>query len=185
MNIQPVVLAGRVVRLEPLALRHLEALSAVGLDPELWRWTASFVDSADKMRTYLETALREQSEGRTLPFATLDLASNTVVGSTRFGNIDVVNRRVEIGWTWLAPQWQRTGINTEAKYLMLTYAFESLSCIRVELKTDALNEQSRRAITRLGAKERNAAQPHDHLQRPRTRFGLFQYSCRRVARGEG
>lgn len=160
MNFQPVVLEGRLVRLEPLALHHLEALSAVGLDPGLWRWTTSFVGSAQEMRAYIETALREGREGRSLPFAIVDRASNRVVGSSRFGNIDGINRRAEIGWTWIAPQWQRTGINTEAKYLLLTYAFESLGCVRVELKTDALNEQSRRAILRLGAKEEGTLRSH-------------------------
>ena len=98
--------------------------------------------------------------GSALPFATIDTASERVIGSTRYGNIDHANRRLEIGWTFVAPAWQRTRINTEAKYLMLRYAFETLGSIRVELKTDALNQTSRRAIARIGAREEGTLRHH-------------------------
>ncbi len=160
MSNQSITLAGKTTRLEPLSLEHLDSLAVVGTDPELWRWTATQASNVDEMRTYIEIALQEQKEGRSLPFATIDVATGQAVGSTRFGNIDRVNRRVEIGWTWLARNWQRTGVNTEAKYLMLRYAFEELGCIRVELKTDSLNERSRRAILRLGAKEEGTLRSH-------------------------
>lgn len=160
MEIKPIVLAGQFVRLEPLSFDHLGGLCAVGLDPELWRWTTNVVLSADQMRDYVATALREQQEGRALPFATIDVATETIVGSTRFGNIDCANRRVEIGWTWVARRWQHTAVNTEAKYLMLRHAFEDLHCLRVELKTDALNEKSRAAILRLGAQEEGTLRNH-------------------------
>lgn len=158
--IQPVVLEGTHVRLEPLSLNHLEALCRVGIDPELWRVTASNVRTSDEMRTYIETALRAQAEGTALPFATIDRATGTVVGSTRFGNIEPVHRRLEIGWTWIARPWQRTPLNTEAKYLMLCLAFGSLKCIRVEFKTDSLNDRSRAAILRIGAKEEGILRNH-------------------------
>src|SRR5205823_5713344 len=118
---------------------------AAGLDPEIWRWTASLVRTAADLRAYIETALEWQRQGAALPFAIIATASGRAVGSTRYANIDRANRRLEIGWTWLARDAQRTPINTEAKYLLLRHAFETLGCIRVEFKTDALNERSRSA----------------------------------------
>ena len=160
MKIEPVTLAGRHARLEPLALAHLEALGAVSLDPDIWRWMPAPVTNRDELRAYIEEALRGQQAGTALPFATVTQAGNQVVGCTRYGNIDGNHRRVEIGWTWVARLWQRTAINTEVKYLMLRHAFESLGCIRVELKTDALNERSRAAILRLGAREEGTLRQH-------------------------
>jgi RimJ/RimL family protein N-acetyltransferase len=153
MNVQPVILEGRYVRLEPLTAGHHGDLCAVGLDEDLWRWIPTSVRTADDMRAYIELALREQVAGSALPFATVDRASGRAIGSTRFANIDRGHRRLEIGWTWIGRQWQRTAVNTEAKYLMLRHAFETLGAMRVELKTDSLNERSRRAILRLGATE--------------------------------
>jgi RimJ/RimL family protein N-acetyltransferase len=112
------------------------------------------------MRRYVETALTEQRAGTALPFATVERASNTVVGSTRFANAVHEHRRVEIGWTWISPRWQRTGVNTEAKYLMLRHAFDVLGCQRVELKTNALNARSRAAMRRIGAKEEGTLRSH-------------------------
>ncbi len=152
LNIQPVTLAGPHVRLHPLTLAHHDALCEVGLDDALWRWIPKPVHSREDMLDYMRTALQWQADGTALPFVTIDQSSGRVVGSTRFMNIDKPNRHVEIGATWIARPWQRTAINTEAKYLMLRHAFEKLGCIRVELKTDALNEQSRTAILRIGAK---------------------------------
>ncbi len=144
-------LAGAHVRLEPLTLEHVDALCAVGLDPAIWRWYTHRVNDAAEMRAWVETALAWQAAGTALPYATIERATGRVIGSTRFMNIDAANRRGEIGATWIARPWQRTPINTEAKYLMLQHAFETLGWIRVELKTDSLNEQSRSAILRLGA----------------------------------
>jgi RimJ/RimL family protein N-acetyltransferase len=112
------------------------------------------------MRSYIEQALGDQARGTSLPFATIDQASGKVIGSTRYLNIDVSNFRVEIGSTWLAKPWQRTSANTEAKYLMLRHAFEKFGCIRVELKTDSLNQRSRDAILRLGAQEEGTLRNH-------------------------
>lgn len=160
MTLAPVVLSGSVVRLEPLARAHHEGLCDVGLDPELWRLNPSRVTSPDDMRKYIETALLWQEQGTALPFATVEQASGRVIGSTRFMNIDVANRRAEIGATWIARPWQRTAVNTEAKYLMLRHAFESLGFIRVELKTDFLNERSRNAILRIGATQEGIFRKH-------------------------
>ena len=114
----------------------------------------------DAMFHYIESAIRDYESGTALPFVTIDKGREKIVGSTRFGNIDRENRRAEIGWTWINPAWQRTSINTEAKLLMLTHAFETWKCIRVELKTDRLNEKSRNAILRLGAKEEGVLRQH-------------------------
>ena len=112
------------------------------------------------MLAYIGAALDQQAAHLVLPFATCDLASGRVVGSTRYMNIDQPNRRVEIGSTWIARPWQRTAISTEAKYLMLQYAFEQLGCLRVELKTDALNQASRTAILRIGATQEGIFRNH-------------------------
>src|SRR5262252_7809386 len=150
MNVEPVTLAGTVVRLEPLTMDHAPALSLVGLDPELWRWIPTSVNTPEEMRLYVAKALDEFSRGASLPFVIVHQARGEVIGSTRYGNIEPVHHRLEIGWTWVPPRHQRTAANTEAKLLLLTHAFESLGANRVELKTDALNEKSRRAILRLG-----------------------------------
>ena len=160
MEIQPITLQGRMVRLEPLSLSHHTQLCEAGLDFDLWRWTTKNIRTREDMRAYIEQALDEQARGTSLPFATIDRESGKAIGSTRYLNIDVSNLRVEIGATWLAKNWQRTGANTEAKYLMLRHAFEKLGCIRVELKTDSLNLQSREAILRLGAQEEGLLRNH-------------------------
>jgi RimJ/RimL family protein N-acetyltransferase len=160
MQIEPVTLAGRHVRLEPLTLAHVDPLLEIGLDEELWRWTGTQVRTRGDMQAYVEEALDAQTQGIAVPFATVDLASTGVVGSSRFANVDRVHRRAEIGWTWVAAPWQRTAVNTEAKYLMFRHAFEVWGCIRVELKTDALNSRSRAAILRIGAKEEGTFRNH-------------------------
>ncbi|MGH9493953.1 MAG: GNAT family N-acetyltransferase, partial [Candidatus Sulfotelmatobacter sp.] len=118
------------------------------------------VRTPDDFRKLVDKAFEEQQRGESIVFATVDRRSGKTVGSTRFMNIDRANRRVEIGSTWIAPAWQRTAINTEAKYLMLRHAFETWGCFRVELKTDALNEKSRNAILRIGAKEEGTLRRH-------------------------
>jgi RimJ/RimL family protein N-acetyltransferase len=158
--LEPLILEGRHVRLEPLSLAHLDDLSNVAFDPDLWLWTSESGGSPRDLRAYVERALEAQRSGSVLPFATVSRAAGKAVGSTRFANFDRENRRVEIGWTWLGREWQRTALNTEAKYLMLRHAFENLCCIRVELKTDVRNERSRTAIGRLGATEEGIFRRH-------------------------
>lgn len=168
-----VMLEGRKVRLEPLVFGHLDGLCAAGLDETLWEWIPAPVHDRDGMRAYVATALDEQRRGVSLPFATVLKATGQVVGSTRFANMDQANRHVEIGWTWIGRQWQRTVVNTEAKYLMLEYAFETLGCARVELKTDALNARSRAAILRLGAREEGTLRRHRLMSTGRIRDTVY------------
>lgn len=160
MVVSPAILEGVHARLEPLAKAHLAELAQVGLDEELWRWIPTPVRTREEMAAYIEAALNEEERGVSLPFAIVDKAAGRAIGSTRYGNIDRTNHRVEIGWTWIAREWQRTAINTEAKYLLLRHAFESLGCMRVELKTDSLNERSRAAILRIGAREEGVFRNH-------------------------
>ena len=151
MDILPVTLEGRHVRLEPLDLaRHWDGLRAVGLEPELWRFTSALVREEADLRRYFEKAIEERDRGSAVPFVTVDRASGRVAGSTRFGSIVTEHRRVEIGWTWLGSEFQRTALNTEAKYLMLRHAFETWGCMRVELKTSSTNLKSQAAMRRLG-----------------------------------
>jgi N-acetyltransferase len=160
MAVFPVTLEGMHVRLEPLAKAHLKGLAEIGLDEELWRWIPTPVRTTEEMAAYIATALKEQEQGVSLPFAIVEEALGRAIGSTRYGNIDRTHHRVEIGWTWVAREWQRTAMNTETKYLLLRHAFETLGCMRVELKTDSLNERSRAAISRIGAREEGIFRNH-------------------------
>ena len=160
MHVEPVILESSRVRMEPLEARHIDDLAEFAFKEGVWQWTANIVNTREDLNRYVDRALEEQARGVSLPFATVDRKSGTVVGSTRFGNIDRENRKAEIGWTWIDPAWQRTYINTEAKLLMLTHAFETWKCIRVELKTDAFNARSRAAIRRIGATEEGILRNH-------------------------
>ena len=173
MLIEPIILEGKFVRLEPLSLEHHAGLCEVGLDEELWCWTTQPVTTPEEMRAYVQAALDDQAGGVALPFATIEKASGQVIGSTRYGNIDRANRRVEIGWTWLGLEWQRTAANTEAKYLMLRHAFEAWGCFRVEFKTDSLNEKSRAALLRIGAKEEGIFRNHMITSTGRLRHSVY------------
>jgi RimJ/RimL family protein N-acetyltransferase len=173
MIVVPVTLEGLHVRLEPLKKAHLAGLAEVGLDEELWRWIPTAVRTREEMVAYIETALDEQQRGVSLPFAIVEKATGRAIGSTRYGNIDRTHHRVEIGWTWVAREWQRTAMNTEAKYLLLKHAFESLGCMRVELKTDSLNEKSRAAILRIGAKEEGIFRNHMITASGRIRHSVY------------
>lgn len=147
----PVVLEGERVRLEPLSRDHLEALAAVAFDPEIWRFTIARPTDRSGLEAWLEAALANARAGTEVPFATIDRASGRAIGSSRFLNIAPENRRLEIGWTWLAPAFQRTGANREVKLLQLSHAFEALGANRVEFKTDSRNERSRAALLGIGA----------------------------------
>ena len=151
----PLTLEGSVVCLEPIRREHAELFWEVAKDDveDIFRWIPYSLKTPEDFQRLIEKAFDEQERGESVVFATVERSSGRVIGSTRFMNIDRVNRRVELGSTWIAPAWQRTSVNTEAKYLMLRHAFEAWGCIRVELKTDALNHKSRNAILRIGAKE--------------------------------
>jgi RimJ/RimL family protein N-acetyltransferase len=167
MKLEPVTLEGRHVRLVPMAREHLPALWEVARDPELWRWTMNTVRTEADLADYVDAALRQQAAGTGLPFVTTEAATGRVIGSTRFAGVE--HPRVEIGWTWIGRPWQRSAVNTEAKLLMLRHAFETLGCLRVELKTDVLNERSRRAMLRLGAREEGIFRKHAVIQTGRVR----------------
>ena len=160
MEIVPVILEGQHVRLEPLSPAHEESLIAAACDGELWNSNVTIVPSRATMAAYIASTLDAQALGRELPFVIIRKSTGRVVGSTRFFHIERDHRRVEIGYTWLAASAQRTAVNTEAKLLLLTHAFERLRCIRVEFVTDVLNQQSRTAILRLGAKQEGVLRNH-------------------------
>jgi RimJ/RimL family protein N-acetyltransferase len=173
MIVAPVTLEGQGIRLEPLSLHHHAQLCEVGLDDELWRWTPQAVRTPEEMRAYIETGLEVQAAETALPFATIERATGRAIGSTRFANIDRANRHVEIGWTWLGKNWQRTAANTEAKYLMLRHAFETWGCLRVEFKTDSLNVRSRAALLRIGAREEGIFRNHVITWTGRIRHSVY------------
>ncbi len=173
MNVAPMTLDGERVRLEPMTADHLDALVEAGGFEELWRLTRTRAVTRDEMRAYMEEAFEDQRLGTALPFVTVDKPSGRIVGSTRFGNIDKANRKAEIGWTWITPAFQRTYINSEAKYLMLRHAFEVWKYVRIELKTDALNTRSRAALLRIGATEEGVMRKHMITQGGRFRDSVY------------
>lgn len=147
----PVVLTGRRVRLEPLSIEHLDDLVRVGLDPAIWALTIARPTDRAGIETWLRAAVANGEAGIDVPFATVELASGRAVGSSRFMSIVPDHRRLEIGWTWLGGDYQRTGLNREAKFLQLGHAFDALGANRVEFKTDARNAKSRAALLGIGA----------------------------------
>jgi RimJ/RimL family protein N-acetyltransferase len=156
-----------------MSIDHVPGLTDVGLDAEIWRWMPISVQTPGEMRALVEQALADASDGSQVPFATIDKTSNRVVGSTRYLNIDGANRRLEIGWTWISPRWQRSAINTEAKLLMLRHAFDTLGALRVEFKTDSLNERSREALLGIGAIEEGTLRNHMIAQGGRRRHSTY------------
>lgn len=173
MIVEPVTLTGEHVQLVPMSAAHRGPLAEVGLDEELWRWIPDPVHTREEMFAYVDAALAQQASGVSLPFTIVERASGKVIGSTRYANIERAHRRVEIGWTWVAPLWQRTPINTECKYMLMRHAFETLGCIRVELKTDSLNEKSRKAIARIGAREEGVFRNHMITSTGRIRHSVY------------
>jgi len=160
MEISPVILEGQHARLEPLSAGHEDSLIAAAGDGELWNSTVTIVPSRATMGVYIASALQAQAQGSELPFVIIRKSSGRIVGTTRYYSIEPNDRRVEIGYTWLAASAQRTGVNTEAKLLLLTHAFEVWQCIRVAFITDVFNQQSQVAILRLGAKREGVLRNH-------------------------
>jgi len=158
----PMTLEGSVVRLEPIRRGHAQLFWDVAKNDveDIFRWIPYSMKTREDFEKLVDKAFVEQDRGESVVFATVERGSGKTIGSTRFMNIDRANKRVEIGSTWIAPAWQQTAVNTEAKYLMLRHAFEVWGCIRVELKTDALNKKSRNAILRIGAKEEGTLRRH-------------------------
>jgi RimJ/RimL family protein N-acetyltransferase len=161
MKLAPITLAGRHVRLEPLAPAHFEALARHGADAEVWRWMPSFrPDPRESVRVWGETVTALQERGELAAFAVIDLGRGEAVGGTTLFDYSEPHRRLEIGYTWLAKPTWRTAINTECKYLLLRHAFETLAVNRVQLKTDARNLRSQAAIARLGAVREGVLRAH-------------------------
>jgi len=162
VTVVPITLEGSIIRLEPIRREHAGIFWDLARNDadDIFQWIPYRMKSPEDFKQAVDNAFAEQERGESVVFATVERSSGKVVGSTRFMNIDRSNRRVEIGSTWIAPAWQRTAVNTEAKYLMLRYAFEVWKCMRVELKTDALNQRSRNAILRVGAKEEGTLRRH-------------------------
>lgn len=160
LKITPITLAGKHVRLEPLTFAHESVLNEAAADGELWNTDVTIIPKPDGMKPYIEFALDGLDQGTQLPFVIVRSSDHRVVGTTRFYEIRTQDRVVAIGYTWLAKSTQRTPINTEAKLLLLTHAFETWNCVRVELITDVRNEQSRAAILRIGAKQEGILRKH-------------------------
>ena len=160
--LSPFSLKGNHVLLEPLRPEDAAQLWAIARNDlaDLFQWIPYKLETQADFERFNAQVMDEQRRGLTVPFATFEAGANQMVGTTRYMNMDLANRKVEIGSTWIAVPWQRTAINTEAKYLMLKHAFEVWNCLRVELKTDAMNERSRQAILRLGAKEEGTLRKH-------------------------
>lgn len=173
--VTPLTLEGSVVCLEPIRQEHAYLFWEVAKDSldDIFQWIPYSMKTPEDFERVVARAFEEQERGESVVFATVERTSGQVIGSTRFMNIDRANRRVEVGSTWIAPPWQRTAVNTEAKFLMLRHAFEVWKVVRVELKTDALNQRSRNAILRLGAKEEGILRKHVVTHTGRIRDSVY------------
>ncbi len=182
-----ITLTGTTVELQPLQREHTAALLDAAADGELWNLKVTNVPGPDTVDTYIATALAGRDAGSVIPFTILRKSTGQVVGSTRFWKVDRVNRKLEIGHTWLAQSTQKTAINTEAKLLLLTYAFEVLDCVRVQFTTDELNEKSRAAILRLGAVQEGIVRHErimpDGRKRNSVRFSIIDSEWPQVKAG--
>jgi N-acetyltransferase len=169
LTIEPTTLVGQYIILRPPSIEDIEGLSIAARDGEIWNNQFSQFPNLIEIEKYIQEMLDLSSKGSILPFITIHKSSNTIVGTTRYLNIDYENHRLEIGHTWIAQSWRKTYVNTEAKFLMLQYAFEKLTCIAVEIRTDVLNTVSRQAIQRLGAKQDGILRHHKIMRDGRIR----------------
>lgn len=161
MEVQPIILGGKVVRLEPLSESHVPDLTISGQDESIWHYMLyNTIRTEQQMHSWVLDLLDRQTKGTDLPFAVIHLESGRVIGATRYLNIRPQDRALEIGGTWYAVEFQRTAVNTESKYLLLKHAFEGLKCIRVQFKTDLRNERSQRALERIGAVKEGILRSH-------------------------
>jgi N-acetyltransferase len=174
MEIKPVMLTGKHVRLEPMTEDHIPALAEIGVGQTFWDFMVyGNINTLDDMRNWVLDILSRAEKGTDLPFVAVHLASGRVAGATRYLNIMPNDRGLEIGGTWYGPEFQRTVVNTECKYLLLGHAFESLGCIRVQLKTDLRNERSQKAIERIGAVKEGVLRNHMILPDGHFRHSVF------------
>ena len=169
LTIEPTTLVGRYIILRPSSIEDIDGLSIAARDGEIWNNRFSQFPNLNEIEKYIQEILDLSSKGLILPFITIHKSSNTIVGITRYLNIDYENHRLEIGHTWIAKSWRKTYLNTEAKLLMLQYAFEKLTCIAVEIRTDVLNTVSRQAIQRLGVKQDGILRHHKIMRDGRIR----------------
>lgn len=174
MEVKPVVLTGRHVRLEPMTEAHASGLAEIGVGQTFWDFMLyGNINTVDDMHNWVLDILSRAEKGTDLPFVAIHLASGRVAGATRYLNIIPKDRGLEIGGTWYGPEFQRTPMNTECKYLLLSHAFETLGCIRVQLKTDLRNERSQKAIERIGAVKEGVLRNHMILPDGRYRHSVF------------
>ena len=167
------ILENSRVKLTPLQKRDIDQLEKIAYEPSLWRLGLSNIKEKKDLQNYIDKALEEKRNKTAYPFLIFDKQTNSVAGSTRFGNISFENKRLEIGWTWIHPAFQGTGLNKACKFLLLQYAFEILQCNRVELKTDVLNKQSQKAMKKIGAKQEGIFRKHSVTSEGRTRDSIF------------
>lgn len=170
---QPPTLENDRVLLKPLTEADFDGLCDAGADPRLWQFSLSTVTNRAQLTQYLETAIAERMQGRSLPFTIVDKSVNQIAGSTRYSNFSFENGRVEIGWTWIGKPYQQTGLNRACKYELLTFAFETLHMVRVELKADALNLASREAMRKIGATEEGILRQHLRTGTGRMRDSVY------------
>lgn len=163
--IPKISIKGKRVVLEPLRVDHFDEIIPLALEKELWLKSPSKMDNREDVLNYLDNALESSETESFCAFVTKLKSEDKIVGMTRFGNIEEAHKRLEIGWTWISKEWRRTFVNTEAKYIMLRYAFEELQFNRVELKTDSRNERSRNAMLRIGAKEEGTLRKHMYIEK--------------------
>jgi RimJ/RimL family protein N-acetyltransferase len=174
MEVKPVVLTGKYVRLEPLAEKYIPGLAEIGVGQTFWDFMLyGNINTVDDMSNWVNDIRSRAEKGTDLPFVAIHLASGRVAGATRYLNIMPRDRGLEIGGTWYGTEFQRTPVNTECKYLLLRHAFETLGCIRVQLKTDLRNERSQRAIERIGAIKEGVLRNHMILPDGRIRDSVF------------
>jgi N-acetyltransferase len=174
MIVEPVVLMGKHVRLEPMAETHIPGLTVAGGDPSIWRYMLyGEVTSQEKMADWVHDILSRKVAGTDQPFTVIHLASGKIAGATRYLEIRPMHRGLEIGGTWYGKEFQRTPVNTETKYLLLRHAFEVLGCIRVQLKTDLRNERSQKAIERIGAVREGVLRNHMILEGGNFRHSVY------------
>lgn len=174
MEVKPVVLTGKHVRLEPMTEEHTSALAEIGIGQPFWDFMLyGNINTVDDMRNWVRDILSRVEKGTDLPFVAIHFASGRVAGATRYLNIMPKDRGLEIGGTWYGTEFQRTIVNTECKYLLLRHAFETLGCIRVQLKTDLRNERSQKAIERIGAVKEGVLRNHMILPDGRIRHSVF------------
>lgn len=174
MEVKPVVLTGRHVRLEPMAEAHIPELAEIGVGQSFWDYMLyGNVNSVEDMRNWVQDILSRAEKGTDLPYVVIHLASGRVAGATRYLNIAPQDRGLEVGGTWYGQDFQRTAVNTECKYLLLRHAFETLGCIRVQLKTDLRNERSQKAIERIGAVKEGVLRNHMILPDGRYRHSVY------------